>query len=216
LLTVSLVGYYLKLFGGTVGEIAHGIFAFAAVLIMALLSFSTNIRARLRVFVAKNFFAYQFNYREEWLKFTDAMSGNDNKSIDSSTLAERSCAAIARLMEAKQGIVWLRNHEGRYIKAGSVGASFSWPIVSFLIERDWVVGCSEYRTQPTMYGGHEFPEWLSQEEMILVAPMRLHDQVIAILALAEPRAPVALNWEVRDLVKTLGRQTASYLAQQEA
>ena len=47
---------------------------FAALLLLAMVSVSATFRAKLRVIVAKNFFAYRYDYREEWLRFTQTLA----------------------------------------------------------------------------------------------------------------------------------------------
>ena len=49
-----------------------------------------------------------------------------------------------------------------------------------------------------------------------MAPLLHHDQLLGILMLGQPRVLRELNWEDYDLLKTVGRQTASCLAEQES
>jgi putative PEP-CTERM system histidine kinase len=46
-----------------------------------------------------------------------------------------------------------------------------------------------------------------------VVPLAQGPALLGFVVLARPRAPVDVNWEVRDLLKTASRQAASYLAQ---
>jgi putative PEP-CTERM system histidine kinase len=48
-----------------------------------------------------------------------------------------------------------------------------------------------------------------------IVPLVLHDDLIGFVQLQKPVAPIALDWEVRDILKTAGRQVAGYLAVQE-
>ena len=50
----------------------------------------------------------------------------------------------------------------------------------------------------------------------LVVPLILHERLLGFVVLARSKAKVNFNWEVSDLLKTAGRQAASYLAQLEA
>jgi putative PEP-CTERM system histidine kinase len=61
------------------------------------------------------------------------------------------------------------------------------------------------------------PEWLGKiARAWLVVPLFTGDELIGFAVLAEPRAPVDVNWEVHDLLKTAARQAASYVGQVRA
>jgi len=49
-----------------------------------------------------------------------------------------------------------------------------------------------------------------------VVPLKHLDRLLGFLVLRQPRAPRSLNWEDWDLLRTVGRQAASYLAEQTA
>jgi putative PEP-CTERM system histidine kinase len=224
LMLVSLAGYLVNLAGGSMGGVLQAFLAFCAFIALGVLLFASNIRSKIRVFIAKNFFTYQYDYRQEWLKFTDAMSQNSGQVVDSTMIAKRAAEALCRLMEAKTAAVWIRDSENQYtrivndtktVKTPEIVFSTD-PLVVFLQERDWVISCSEYIENPKIYGEVTFPAWISESSAILIAPLQLHGELVGFVLLADPRATINLNWEVRDLVKTLGRQTASYLAQQQA
>ena len=50
----------------------------------------------------------------------------------------------------------------------------------------------------------------------LVVPLMVGDELIGFVVLASARTRVDVNWEVNDLLKTAGRQAASFLAQMQA
>jgi putative PEP-CTERM system histidine kinase len=62
------------------------------------------------------------------------------------------------------------------------------------------------------------PAWLAQGPGThwLVVPLSVHDELLGFVVLARPRAPLPMNWETRDLVKTASRQAAGFLAQMHA
>lgn len=78
LLFMAAVGYYVRYFGGDWGRAFQLALAFAALLGLAVLAFSGATRAWLRVVVGKNFFRYRYDYREEWLKVTRALSAQQS------------------------------------------------------------------------------------------------------------------------------------------
>jgi putative PEP-CTERM system histidine kinase len=79
------------------------------------------------------------------------------------------------------------------------------------------VDLEEHALQPEAYEGLEIPPWLRAIPLAwLVVPLILHERLLGFVVLARSQGRVVLNWEVNDLLKTVGRQAASYLAQLEA
>ena len=228
LVVVSAIGYYLRLVGGSMGEVIQAIVGFIAIIFLVVLLLSQNTRASLRVFVSKNFFAYRYDYREEWLRFTDGMSQANDKEFDSSTIALRTLEALNRQIETRSGALWVLNSSSAtsagYIKVAQIGSmpqipdmlESTDPVLAFLAERDWVIDPNEYRENPAVYGKLSLSPWAQDPGLVLIAPLRLHGKLLGFAVLGSARTKINLNWEVRDLIKTVGRQTASYLAQQQA
>lgn len=220
LLVMAAVGYYLRFFGGNWGTVLQVTFLFGAGLLLIMLLFSGTLRARLRVFLSKHFFSYKYDYREEWLRFTRTLSEGE----PGVRFYERSIQAIAELVESPGGALWLVQESGAFERAAHWNMPAAngieqagGPLCRFLEGRQWVVNLEEYAAQPDLYASLVLPGWLrSIPKAWLVVPLVLHDRLIGFVVLAQSRGQVHFNWEVSDLLKTAGRQAASYLAQVEA
>ena len=220
LLAVAAAGYYVRYFGASWGKTLQAAFIFAAVLLLGWLFSSGTLRSKLRVFINKNFFSYRYDYREEWLRFTQLLSTRD----PSVSTGQRSIEALANLVESPAGALWLQKAQGRYVQAarwnlavtpGGENAGEALP--QFLARTGWVVNVAEYRQDPSRYPGLQLPEWLSTMPAAwLVVPIIAQEELIGFVVLATPRAAVELNWEVLDLLKTAARQVGSFLAQIQA
>jgi putative PEP-CTERM system histidine kinase len=69
------------------------------------------------------------------------------------------------------------------------------------------------RRDPSSQGAFGLPAWLDQlHDAWLITPLLYGDELIGFVILEAPRVKTEVNWEVRDLLKTAGRQAASYLA----
>jgi hypothetical protein len=77
---------------------------FVALVALALLVASGSMRSRLRVYISKNFFSYRYDYREEWLRFTQLLSG----SAEPQHTAETVVRALANLVESPSGMLWMQ------------------------------------------------------------------------------------------------------------
>lgn len=79
LLFMSAAGYYVRYFGGEWGRALQLALLFAALLLLGVLSLSGSMRAKFRVLIGKHF-SYRYDYREEWLRFTNTLSSQDGFS----------------------------------------------------------------------------------------------------------------------------------------
>ncbi|MBA2690328.1 MAG: PEP-CTERM system histidine kinase PrsK, partial [Burkholderiales bacterium] len=220
LLGMAAAGYYIRYFGGQWGPVFQVTFLMGALILLMVVLFSGTARARVKVFLSKHFFSYRYDYREEWLRFTRTLSEGE----PGVQLRERSITAIAELVESPGGALWLKSDTGGFERvahwnfpraAGILDADS--PFAAFLEQRQWVLSVEECELHPERYDDLELPPFLRAiERAWLVVPLILHEQLVGFVVLAHSRGRITLNWEVSDLLKTAGRQAASYLAQLEA
>jgi putative PEP-CTERM system histidine kinase len=216
LLVMAAAGYYIKAYGGTWGGIAQVAFLFGAVVLLGLLLQSGHLRSRFKVFVGKHFFHNRYDYREEWLRFTQTLSTVDRGSELKPTIVR----AIADIVESPGGILFQQVEGGDFEPTAGVNVDRSaaqWmnaetPLLKLLQEREWVVFMDEYAKDPDNYDGLELPEWLEAfPRTWVILPLMHGDTLVACILLMRSPTRGTLNWEDSDLLKTVGRQAASYL-----
>ncbi|QDF98595.1 histidine kinase [Azoarcus sp. DD4] len=216
LLVIAAAGYYVRYFGGDWGRALQLTLLFAGLLLLGTFVFSGAQRARLRVLISKHLFPYRYDYRNEWLRFTQALASADGQ-LD---LGQSVIKALGDLVESPGGSLWLRGNDGNFamrshLNQGSSNAveQADSSLCVFLDHREWVINLEEYRSSPTLYQGLVLPEWLSmQGDAWLVIPLKSAGALVGFVVLAAPRARFDIDWEVLDLLKTAQRQAASYLA----
>ncbi len=222
LLAMGIGGYYVRDFGGTWGIVVQTIFMFGAGLLLLILLFSGQLRARLRVLINKNFFHYKYDYREEWLRFIRTLSSSDQDI----PLPERVIRAISQMIDCPGGILWMRRENGRFEPEAQWNIELTTPasepadssFIQFLEIQKWVINLDEYQRDPGLYkslSDLEMPEWLKGiANAWLVSPLILHENLLGFVVLARsPARHKHFNWEDSDLLKTSGSQAAGYLAQ---
>lgn len=220
LLIIALAGYYVRFFGGEWGAALQTVVLAAGALGLVASIASGSVRAWLRVFINKHFFSLRYDYRAEWLKLADTLYRAS--SVDK--LREASIQVMADLVESPGGMLWLRNEQGDYVPAARLNVPdidarepADSPLVALLHGRMWVVNVEEHRSRPGVYGNMRLPEWVAAvPEAWLICPLGSEDLPLGFVVLCRPRALLDLNWEVRDLLKTAGRQVAGVLSQTQA
>ena len=223
LILVALGGWWVRVSGGSWGEVGQALLVFAALVGMLVVLASGRWRARLRVFLAKNFFRYRYDYRSEWLRLTQLLAQPEDAGGSKVDLPTRAILGLAQLVESPSGAIWLADGSGYALAAHTGGAgsrpSFpaSDPLPVFLRNMGWVVDLAELRDRPQAYEGLSMPAaFASDREAWIVVPLLLESELLGFVALDRPLAPVPLDWETRDLLKAAARQIASYLAVRRA
>ena len=217
LLTVAAAGYYVRYFGGDWGRTFQVALIFAALLLLGWLFSSGTLRSKLKVFINKNFYSYRYDYREEWLRFTNLLSTR-NSDV---SIPQRCIQALANLVESPAGALWLHGDGEAFAQAArwnlpdiKAQERADSPLPRFLRSTAWVINLQEYRERPSRYPELQLPEWLKTLPAAwLIVPIVAQDELTGFVILTTPRAALDVNWEVRDLLKTAARHVGTFLAQ---
>ncbi len=220
LLAIAGAGYYVRYFGGNWGGALQVMFLFAGLLTLSLLFYSGSLRSKLRVLLNKHFYNYRYDYREEWLRFTQSLSVGESQL----GLLVHAVRALADLVESPGGVLWLAEPSGNLRQAARLNMPdikdvevHDGVLASYLAKTQWVINLSEYLDEPGKYGGIELPRWLSSlQDAWLLVPLSADRVLFGFVILAKSRAKIDVNWEVLDLLKTAARQAASYIAYMRA
>ncbi|MCC5862188.1 MAG: PEP-CTERM system histidine kinase PrsK [Gammaproteobacteria bacterium] len=219
LVAMALGGYVIRLLGGEWGLVLQVAFLAAALLLLSAILFSGQLRARLRVFINKHFFRSRYDYREEWLRLIRTLANRDGGPT-----AQRALRALADILESPSGELWLSPAVGEpYLPVATLAERnvSPWPpdhpVIQFLAETNWIIDTHEYARDPERYA-HAFRELpadgLPGESVIV--PLRFEGRLLGLTRLDRNAARGVLNYEDHDLLKTVGRQVAVFLAQERA
>ena len=221
MLFIAGVGYYVRYFGGEWGGALQLGLVFVGLVLALALALSGSLRAKLRVFLGKHFFRYRFDYREEWLKFTATLSSQAHPQEAGQNVVK----GLADMLESPAGALWLlRPDDDQYrqvarwnLAATSQTVDQQAELPTFMRSTGWVVNLEEFRASPGRYRDLRLPDWLAEyPQAWLLVPLWQGKDLLGFVLLASPRTLVDVNWEVTDLLKTAGRQAASFLAQIQA
>lgn len=221
LIFISGVGYYVRYFGGEWGRALQlGLVVFALIMLV-ILALSGTMRAKLKVFLGKHFFRYRYDYREEWLKFTRALSASNSPQ----ELGSQVIRGLAEMVESPAGGLWLRvkgeaafSQTARWNLAPTVDKEpIDTPMCQYMADGGRLINLEDYRSASRRYGSLKIPVWLQElPQAWLVVPLMVGDELTGFVVLASARTLFDVNWEVNDLLKTASKQAASYLAQMQA
>lgn len=212
---IAIAGYYVRVFGGTWGGALQTVFLFAALMLFLALAFSSDIRARVSVFLVKHFYENKYDYREQWLGFTRLLA--ENKTGE--TIHINIVKAFADTMKCTSGALWLLDDEIHYQCKAEVHLKevMSYvikkdePLIGFLQEKKWVINLNEY-AENSDDENNVLPNWLLDiDKARLLIPLLNEDALVGFILLVRSDINKRYNWEDYDLLKTMGQQTAGYL-----
>ncbi len=201
---------------GSARAIQVGFIFGSSVAAIALLP-SARFRAWLRVKLAKNLFQHRYDYRAEWVRFTDTIG---RPADDAAALDMRIIQAVADIVEAPAGLLLVPDEGGALIvqtrwncDPAAPAAAAGKDLVGYLasgriVEVDIVRGDGDGEESRII------PEWLlAIPEAWAIVPLIHFDRVAGVLVLMRPPVGRTLDWEDFDLLRVVARQAASYLAE---
>jgi putative PEP-CTERM system histidine kinase len=184
---------------------------------------SARARGWVKVKLAKHLFEHRYDYRTEWLRFTETLG---RAGPDTPPLSERVVRAFVDILDAPGGLL-LISDGGRGLTVADA-SSWSGPnppadalqdtadfwndleangrVVEFEALRGGWASASD-RALPV-------PKWLIDEPAAWVGvPLLHHQRLVGLIVLAAPDYARQLDWEDFDLLRTAGNQAASSLAE---
>lgn len=221
LLLMVLVTRSLALLGGDIARASQLVFLVFAVVIAVFWLPSHRLRGWLRVTATKHLFQHRYDYREEWLRFTRTVGRGSGVGA---SFHERAIKAIADITDSSAGLLLVPSEEAQL----ELTARWNWPMIevpavageytlSGLLERhNYILDLDEARSGIDHHGElAQVPQWLVEaEDAWALVPLIHFDRLVGCIVLARPRTMRRLDWEDFDLLRVVGQQLASYLAEQ--
>ncbi|MEH6827924.1 XrtA/PEP-CTERM system histidine kinase PrsK [Parasphingorhabdus sp.] len=220
LLMMVVIATALQIIGGDYARLAQISFLFGATIGALLLLPSGRFRAWFKVKLAKNFFQHRYDYRSEWIRFTNTIG---RPGADSAPFHERVIKAIADITDSPAGLLLVPDDAGQLV----LQSRWNWSSVevparacmartsAFFEDTSHIVEFDTLRAgQDDKCDAAVIPDWMNQDERIWVAVPLVHfDRLAGLMLLARPRVNRKLDWEDLDMLRVVGRQVASYLAE---
>ncbi|HEY7959792.1 MAG TPA: XrtA/PEP-CTERM system histidine kinase PrsK [Sphingomicrobium sp.] len=184
---------------------------------------SARARGWLKVKLAKHLFEHRYDYRTEWLRFTETLG---RAAPDAPPLSERIVKAFADVVEAPGGLLLV----GDGSRGLAVAATVNWlgsnpgpdaldDTVDFWSALEASGRVLEFEALRKGWASArekalEVPLWLLREQSAWAGIPLLHQQrLVGLVVLAAPDYRRQLDWEDFDLLRTAGNQAASSLAE---
>lgn len=218
---MAIGGYYIKIYGGSWGAAIQVLVLFIALFVITCVFVSETARSRLNVWINKHFFHHKYDYRAEWLKLINYLSQPSGQE----SFHERAIKAVADIFKSPSGALWLVEGQ-RYTPVGvynlqlpniSVDEPVETRFCKALKDDEWVFSPRSPDQDRLSTLNELLPQWIYQiDNLWLVLPLLTESGLLGFMILTAPEIDDSLTWEDLDLIKTVGRQVASYLDRHEA
>ena len=221
LVVMVVVTSALELVGGEFVRLAQVAFVFGASVAALVLLPSKAFRAWFRVKVSKHLFRHRYDYRSEWLRFTDTL-GRPGEGAE--PLETRIVQAVADITESSGGLLLVPDATGALV----AHARWNWQLVdapafaasaeagAYFARTGRVVELDALRSPEEVdeeMAAH-VPQWIIAEPRAwILVPLVHFDRLAGLVLLEHPPISRTLDWEDFDLLRVVGRQVASYLAE---
>jgi putative PEP-CTERM system histidine kinase len=193
------------------------ILATAAALLMLP---SRRLRGWLRVTLVKHLFQHRYDYRAEWMRFTRTIG---SQTQEAPPLHQRAVQAVADITDSPSGLLLVPDDLGDMV----LGARWRWPTadvpgpalppeaVRFFETHDFIIDLDDLRDGKSQHDEAALiPAWLSDDPLAwALVPLVHDDRMVGAVVLARPPQARKLDWEDFDLLRLVGQQLATYLAE---
>lgn len=219
---IVMVGaaHSLSWLGGDVSQLVQLGFAFGSTVLVLALMPSRRLRGWVNVMLAKHFFQHRYDYRAEWQRFTRTIGRG---GTNATTLHARVVQAVADITDSAQGLLLVPAESGELVLA----ARWQWPMVevpaeamtpaaaAFFERSGFIIDLDELRRGIDHKGeAAAVPAWLLAEDAAwALVPLVHFDRLVGLVVLGRPPLARTLDWEDFDLLRVVGQQLASYLAE---
>ncbi|APE28599.1 XrtA/PEP-CTERM system histidine kinase PrsK [Aurantiacibacter gangjinensis] len=220
LVVMVVIAQGLAYVGTDYGRLLQTGFVLLASVVALTVLPSAKLRGWLRVTLSKNLFQHRYDYRAEWLRFTSTIG---RAGPQAPPLPERAVQAVADITDSPAGLLLTPREEGGL----ALAARWQWPGiavpaeavdalgVTFLEDSQFIVDLDVLRSgQNDDVPDVATPAWLLEsEESWAIVPLVHYDRLMGVVVLARPLVARRLDWEDFDVLRVVGRQLASYLAE---
>ena len=212
LLGLGIIGEGMRHFGEKMSRNLLTMLFFLGGAGIVIVLLSENIQRKIKVFLSKNFFSDKYDYRAQWLSFTDRVSS----AKTSEGVLKAILSGFSETFGTKGAAFFLKNeNDGNYESVSVYELDISARelrdgsgLIGFIEPKGWVLNASD--------GGHGLQEtdkrFLEENGISFLVPLFTGGSMNGFIALGSPiNGKEVYTFEDYDLMKTLSRQASSII-----
>ena len=219
LLLMAFAGYVINYIGGEWGSLVSiGFLMLSSIVLIALL-ITESLRRKVKVFIAKNFFANKYEYRDEWLNLIEKIETSSGESH-----YQMATHIMMSKVDALKGAIIKKVSNQHYQVQYSDGLDIDEDVEEHLLEvgrfcqqQGWIIDVNEYEDAPLIYPNLLLDIALCRSKNIqIIVPIFIGKAFYGLFLLADANKIRQLNWEDRDLLFAVSKQLGNFISLYEA
>ena len=212
LMGLAVTGEIFRRGGAEWGHVAEVTLVSTGLVAVAVMLTSGSMRSRIRGVLVDNFFSHRYDYRREWMRCIDMLTAPDAFI----GLHKRAVRAIAEVVDSPAGVLFVRAPEDVAFQwAGSLNTPAvtapippGHPLIPLFGDDDGIA---------VLDSGPDAREWFPEiPRAWLAVPLNHFGNLIGFVVLTRSRAQFKLDPEVFELLRVVGREVASRVAEQRS
>ena len=212
LMGLAVTGEIFRRGGAEWGHVAEVTLVSTGLVAVAVMLTSGSMRSRIRGVLVDNFFSHRYDYRREWMRCIDMLTAPDAFI----GLHKRAVRAIAEVVDSPAGVLFVRAPEDVAFQwAGSLNTPAvtapippGHPLIPLFGDGDGIA---------VLDSGPDAREWFPEiPRAWLAVPLNHFGNLIGFVVLTRSRAQFKLDPEVFELLRVVGREVASRVAEQRS
>jgi putative PEP-CTERM system histidine kinase len=210
---LGFVGEGMKYFGSGFQRSMMFSFVFFVGLALFIILLSETVKRRVTLFIHKNFYQNKYDYRKQWIQFTERLSASQTSDNLMGSIVSEFCDTFG--MET--GALFILNQERDTYRQAAGIAMDSYDVtfgindtsIKLLSGKKWIVDLRDNVTAPED-DIHRF--FFRETAACFIVPLFMNDEVDGFILLGSPQNPEEIyTYEDFDLMRTLAKQTSSAL-----
>ncbi|AIT81752.1 XrtA/PEP-CTERM system histidine kinase PrsK [Novosphingobium pentaromativorans] len=220
LVAMVSVAQWLSYAGGDFARLIELTFLTLASAFALVVLPSRRVRGWFKVTLTKHFFQHRYDYREEWLRFTRTIGSS---GLEAKPLGERVVQSIADVTDSPAGLLLAPGEQGEL----TLASRWNWAEIEVpaeamplraleVFERTgYITDLDDIRAgDDSTSPGIIVPQWLLEDRRAwALVPLVHYERLVGMVVLARPQIVRKFDWEDFDLLRVIGQQVASYLAE---
>jgi putative PEP-CTERM system histidine kinase len=205
LLGLGIIGEGMRYLGPQVGKNITTFIGFVGAMFVLAILLSEQLRRKAIVIISKNFFSSKYDYREQWLRFTQRISLKHTLEELLDSIAE----GFKETIGSRGVSVWLKEKDNgeylcvRVVSSDMVHIKPNKKLIEFLQNKNWIVNANDKHCEEVVADSKEF---MDKSQAALIVPLNHIGKLIGFIILRAGLADNKYNYEDYDLLKTLAKQ----------
>ncbi|MDD2272126.1 MAG: PEP-CTERM system histidine kinase PrsK [Desulfuromonadaceae bacterium] len=209
----GLAGEGMKYFGDGFQRAMILAAVFLAGLALFVLLLSETVKRKVKVFINKNFYQNKYDYRNQWLQFTEHLSSSHTSEELLRSIVSEFCDTFGM----GTGALFILNQErdtyqqtiGIGMDAEDITFGANDPAIESLVGSHWIV---DLRNNISVTENERNRDFLKEKDACFVVPLFMNEVVDGFIMLGRPlNANEIYGCEDFDLMRTLAKQASSAL-----